>query len=450
MDLKIPYSPREWQIEASKALNRFTVLVLHRRAGKTVFDIVQNIAAVLGCDKPRPQGAYIAPNYGMAKRIAWDYYKEFLEPLRQKGLVQFHETALRIDFKSGAKIYLLGAEDPDSIRGMYMDHVILDEYQDMPADFFEKVIRPLLSDREGGAILTGTPKGKNQFFDMYNKGLDEEEKSWSSVLMTWKDTNALKETEVEDARRDMSEEAFAQEYECSFEATIRGSYFGQNIARLRASGRIKDFDYDPSYPVVTGWDIGFDGTVIWYSQKIGDEIRIIDVDVFEDKDIPYVVNKVMNKPYTYHVQILPHDAVKRLITDKRKTAKGQIENLGLKCKVSPRIPLEDGIHATRNLIDRAVFSKKCAKKIRMGRARISPIDSLSLYSAVYDDAVGVQQTKPKHDRHSHVADGLRTLATGIKNTITNQFEQMQELRKNPKKMKALVKTDWNPFARRGI
>ena len=91
---------------------------------------------------------------------------------------------------------------------------------------------------------------------------------------------------------------------------------------MKKEGRLKDFKYDPSYPVVTGWDIGFDGTVIWYCQKIGEELKIIDCDMFENKDIPYVTNKVLNKPYTYQYQILPHDAVKRMITDKRKTAKG--------------------------------------------------------------------------------------------------------------------------------
>lgn len=444
--MKLPFKPRRWQTEAIKLVNRFTVLVLHRRAGKTVFDVMQSIVAVLDNPLPRPQAAYIAPTYSMAKKIAWDYYKEFLEPLRLKRLVTFNESSLRIDFKNGAKIYLLGAEEPDAIRGMYMDHVVLDEYQMMPADFFEKVIRPLLSDRKGKAILTGTPSGKNHFHEAYQRGLDDSVEDWSSVLMKWSDTEVLDEVEIRAAQNDMSEEAFLQEYECSFDAAIKGAFFGNNIGRLKSEGRIKDFKYDPSYPVVTGWDIGFDGTVIWYAQKIADELRIIDCDIFEDKDIPFVVNKIIQKPYTYQYQILPHDAVKRMITDKRKTAKGQIESLGLKCKVAPRLPLQDGIHATRNLIDRAIFSTECERRIKLGRTKTNALDLLTLYRAEFDETKGVANTVPVHDRSSHVADALRTLATGIKNS--SAFESRVVTNSRQQSNQPLVINKWNPFRKK--
>jgi len=185
--------------------------------------------------------------------------------------------------------------------------------------------------------------------------------------------------------------------------------------------------------------------VIWYAQKIGEELRIIDCDIFEDKDIPHCARKVLMKPYVYQYQLLPHDAVKRMITDKRKTAKGQLETLGLKCKLAKRISLEDGIHATRNMIDRAVFSEKCDKKVRMGRTKISPLDSLSLYRAIYDEAKGVQQTTPFHDRHSHVGDALRTLAVGLKNTnltgIKAQLRRHTPARPNTQ----ITQSEWNPF-----
>ncbi len=445
MSYTLPYDPRDWQRTAIKQLNRFSVLVLHRRAGKTVFDVMQSIIAVLSCPLKRPQAAYIAPTYSMAKKIAWDYYKEFLEPLRLKRLVSFNESALRVDFKNGGKIYLLGSEEPDAIRGMYMDHVVLDEYQMMPADFFEKVIRPLLSDRKGGAILTGTPSGKNHFHEAYSRGLDEDVKDWSSIKMGWSDTNVLDPEEVEAAKSDMSEEAFAQEYECSFDAAIKGAYFSKNIIRAKIEGRVKDIQHDPSYPVVTGWDIGFDGTVVWHCQKISGELRIIDCDIFEDKDIPYVVRKLLNKPYTYQYQILPHDAVKRMITDKRKTAKGQIESLGLKCKVAPRLPLQDGIHATRNLIDRVTFSTRCEKKLKLGRTRTNPLDLLSLYRAEYDETKGVANTVPVHDRSSHVADALRTLATGVKNSSLFDKQVVNAPVSHGKRNPVLVNNKWNPF-----
>ena len=446
--VKLPYTPRDWQRKALLDAKRFTVLVMHRRAGKTVFDVIQSISTVLSCKKKRPHGAYFGPTRQQVKDTAWDYYKEFLKPLFNKGLVTYNESDLTIKIghpndTNAAKIFLYSYENIDNIRGNYLDHCVLDEFQLGNSEIFEKVVRPMLSDREGKCIVTGTPSGKNYFYDLYERGNNDEFKEWKSVLKIWSDTRVLPMNEIRDLKQELTEESFMQEYECSFDAAVRGAFFGKNLARVRTSKRIRDIAYDPSYPVITGWDIGFDGMVIWYAQKIGEELRIIDCDMFEDKDIPYCVNKVLNKPYTYQVQLLPHDAVKRMITDKRKTAKGQIQSLGLKCKVAPRISLEDGIHATRNLIDRVIFSSKCDKKVKLGRTRISPLDALSLYRSEYDEVKGVLNTTPVHDRSSHVADALRTLAVGIKNTnlgrITTKYNRPHQ------KDTAIIQNDWDPY-----
>jgi hypothetical protein len=442
----IPYTPREWQLKATSALSRFTVLVLHRRAGKTVFDVIQSIGQVLSCKLKNPRGAYFGPTRAQTKDTAWDYYKMFLKPLKDKGLVIFNETDLSIKFLNGARINLYSYENLDNIRGIYLDHCVLDEFQLAPLETFDKIVRPMLSDRQGKAIITGTPNGKNQFFDFYERGLDQEYPNWSSVLMTYSDTQVILPEEIEELIKESSEEAFAQEYKCSFEAAIKGAYFGKNISKLKESERVGKFPYDPAYPVVTGWDIGFDGMVIWYCQKIGEEIRIIDIDYFENKDLPYCVNKVINKPYVYEYQLIPHDGKKRSILDKKKTAKGQLENFGLKVKVVPKGSFDDGIHATRNFIDSVVFSEKCDKKIRMGRAKISPLDSLSLYSAKVDDDAGVMQKNARHDRHSHIADGLRTLAVGLKNNKISGIKALQSRHRPSNMQKDLINNSWDPFS----
>ncbi len=441
----IPYTPREWQLEATTSLTRFTVLVLHRRAGKTVFDVIQSIGQVLSCKLKNPRGAYFGPTRQQTKDTAWDYYKLFLKPLKDKGLVTFNETDLSIKFLNGARINLYSYENLDNIRGIYLDHCVLDEYQLAPLITFDKIVRPMLSDRKGKAIITGTPDGKNQFYDFYERGLEEDNHNWSSILMTHEDTGVIDPEEIIDLMNDTTEEAFAQEYMCSFQAAIRGAYFGKNIAKLKSSGRVTKCKHDPAYPVVAGWDIGFDGMVIWYCQKIGEEIRVIDVDYFENKDLPYCAGKVMNKPYTYECQLIPHDGTKRSILDKKKTAKGQLELLGLKVRVVPRGSFQDGIHATRNFIDSVVFSEKCDKKIRLGRAKISPIDSLSRYRAKVDDEAEVMQKNARHDKHSHIADALRTLAVGLKNNTMSGAKELHR-RHNPSNMqKGLVNNSWDPY-----
>lgn len=445
--MKIDYAPRKWQLEATTSLTRFTVLVLHRRAGKTVFDVIQSIGQVLSCKEKNPRGAYFGPTRAQTKDTAWDYYKMYLKPLAQKGFVVFNETDLSIKFKNGARINLYSYENLDNIRGLYLDHVVLDEFQLAPLETFDKIIRPMLSDRKGKAIITGTPAGKNQLYDFYKRGEDDEYEEWTGILKTWEDTDSLDRAEVLQIKKETSEEAFDQEYNCSFMAAIRGSYFGKNMSRLKSSGRVRDILHDPAYPVVTGWDIGLDGMVIWYMQKIGGQLRVIDIDYFEDKDLPYCANKVLNKPYVYECQYIPHDGKKRTVLDKKKTAKGLLENLGLKVRVVKRGSFDDGIHATRTFIDSAIFSDKCDKAIRMGRTKISPLDSLSLYRAKVDDDAGVMQKNAKHDRHSHIADGLRTLATAIKRGMSESqdFNNMRKAHRPGNMQQQVVNNSWDPF-----
>ncbi len=316
----------------------------------------------------------------------------------------------------------------------------------------ELIVRPMISDfcdeiqasRNGKAIITGTPKGKNQLHAFYDRGDDPKFPEWSSILMTYLDTGALDPKEIESIRLETVEEAFEQEYLCSFQAAIRGAYFGKNIAKLKSSDRIGMFDHDPAYPVVTGWDIGFDGTVIWYCQKIGERVRLIDIDCFEGKDLPYCAGKVLNKPYTYEKQLLPHDGKKRSWLDKKKTAKGQLELLGLKVKLVKRGSFEDGIHATRNFIDSVVFSeKKCDRKIRLGKTEISPLDALSLYSAKVDEDGMMQENAQK--KYSHIADGLRTLSMGLKDSNITGVKTLHSRHRPNNMQQGLIKNEWDPF-----
>jgi len=443
--MKIDYTPRDWQAAVLPVLKRFTVLVLHRRAGKTVFDVIQSIGQVLACPLKNPRGAYFGPTRQQTKDTAWDYYKMFLKPLTDAGLVTFNESDLTIKFKNGARINLYSYENLDNIRGAYLDHVVLDEFQLAPPMGFDKVVRPMLSDRIGKAIITGTPDGKTEFFDFYEKGLDPDYPAWSSVLMKWDDTNAINLEEINDLKKDTSDEAFDQEYNCSFEAAVKGAYIGKNISKLKDSDRLREVLHDPAYPVVTGWDLGLDGMVIWYFQKVGDQERLIDVDYFINKDLPYCANKVLNKPYTYHCQYIPHDGTKRTIIDKKKTAKGLLESLGLRCKLVKRGSFDDAVHATRVFMDRIVVSTKCDKKIRVGKLKISPLDLLSLWRAKTEDSTDLMQKNAKHDFSSHIADGLRTLAVGIKNHNLDNMTALHNAHRPGNMQKELINTDWNPY-----
>ena len=433
----LPYAPRPWQIEEHNSIARFTVLVVHRRAGKTFFAVNELIKRVFDPSKKRVQVAYIAPTYRQAKQVSWEIFKQMVAPIPG---IKINESELRIDFPNGGRILVLGAENPDSLRGLYLDYAVLDEVADMPANLWNTILRPALADRQGGALFIGTPKGKNFFHDLYVRGKSEDE--WKSTLLTWKETHALPEQEVMSMKKELTEEEFEQELECSFTAAIRGAYFGKQMANAENQGRIKKVRYNPDYPVMAAWDIGFDGTSVWYAQFILDEINIIDFDHFEEEDVPHCAGVVLNKPYVFSSQLLPHDAAKRSNLDKKKTVKSQIEKLGLKCRLVPRADINAGINESRRLISRACFDiDLCAYGL----------ESLRQYRAEYDEAKGVFQTTPKHDKHSHPADAFRTLAMGYKESDTKQQQTKVGIMGgyNPYEVKHTVIAQYDPYSHRG-
>ena len=415
VDVTMPYEPRKWQQEAEEHLRRFTVLVMHRRAGKTVFDIVQSVKTVLNCKLPNPRGAYIGPTFDRVKKTAWQYYKDFLKPLADVGKVTFNESELTISFDWGPKIYLMSYEK--GVRGLYFDHVVVDEYQEADHNIWAKEIRPTLSDRNGSAIITGTPAGRNQLYDLYEYAKESGNEEWGDFYRTADDTydECIPRSELESLKSEGNDEAFQQEYMCSWDAAVRGAYYGRNLQKLRAEGRIQKVPYDPIYPVIAGWDIGFDGTSVWYAQKVGESLRLIDVDVWRDRDITECGQEVLNKGYNYTYQLIPHDGAKRNSGDKRKTLMGNLQNMGLKCRLVKRTKsVANDIHVVRNFLDRVVINDKCDKKVKLGKKQVSPLDLLSLYRTEVTEGTDVFQTTPKHDESSHIADALRTLVMGLK------------------------------------
>jgi phage terminase large subunit len=221
-------------------------------------------------------------------------------------------------------------------------------------------------------------------------------------------TGLLSQTELELARRDLTEEQYEQEFECSFEAAIVGAYYGKLMAAAERGERVGRAPYDPAATVWTSWDLGIrDATAIWFAQVIGREIRIIDYYEASGVDLGHYVRELVGRPYVYAGHIVPHDAqAKELGTGKSRLE--VLEGLGLKnISVAAMHRVEDGINAVRMLIPRCWFDAvKCARGI----------DALKLYRAEVDDAhhdpagAPVLKPRPVHDWTSHAADAFRYLA----------------------------------------
>ncbi|MBR3632115.1 MAG: terminase family protein [Elusimicrobiaceae bacterium] len=219
-EIVIPYKPRYPQTLIHQALesHRFCVLVTHRQMGKTVCAVNHLLKSALQNPRPAARYFYVAPFLKQAKMIAWDYMKRFATPLPQ---VKLCETELSVQLPTGAKIWLLGADNPDALRGTYADGVVLDEYAQIKPDVFYEIIRPMLLSREGWALFTGTPKGQNQFYELYNHALLSAQTNpslWWCGVFRADETGVISAAELEEIRRHTPEHLFRQEYLCDFTA----------------------------------------------------------------------------------------------------------------------------------------------------------------------------------------------------------------------------------------
>ncbi len=215
--VSLGYFPRDWQRECHRKRKRFTVYALHRRAGKTELAIMELIDKAMRFEAELGLFFYVAPYLKQAKAIAWARLKARLEPLRRYGLVEVSEAELSIRFaKTGAVVRVYGADNPDAMRGVRLDGVVIDEVAQIRPEIWNDVIQPALSDRKGWALFIGTPQGVNLFSELFHKarGLPD----WHSARYTVFDTGAIDEDEVERLKRDMSEASFAREYLCDFSA----------------------------------------------------------------------------------------------------------------------------------------------------------------------------------------------------------------------------------------
>ena len=349
----------------------------------------------------------MAPTYGAAKRISWNYVKEFTNMIPG---IQYHEGELRVTIKRAdrgdeVRIFLLGAENPNSLRGMYLDFAVIDEYSECDPTVWTQVLRPALADRNGGAIFIYTPKGAGHGQKLYLAAGKDTTGEWFTCMLKASETGILPLKELEAAKAVMSPEEYEQEFECSFSAALVGAYYKNEMRD--AHERITHVPYDNHTFVYTGWDLGIhDSTAIWFIQETGRELHAIDHYEVSGKGLADIVRALNEKPYAYAGHVFPHDVAVRELG----TGKSRLEILRDKFKlkniiVAPKLRLEDGIAATRSILPRMWFDQdKCSYGI----------ECLKAYERKFDPKENVFKSTPRHNWASHSADALRTFATGFR------------------------------------
>ena len=400
-NIVIPYKPRALQkiLHGQIDKHRFSVIVLHRRAGKTVMAINHMLRAALTNKLLNPRYAFISPYRLQGKATAWDYIKQFAGKIPG---TKFNESELRCDLANGARITILGAENDQAIRGISLDGCVFDETQSIKPTIFPEVIRPALADRKGWCIFIGTPKGRNNFYQLYEQA--KKNPKWYACTYKASETDILDEEELQAAKDVMSKDLYEQEFECSFQAAITGSYYGTIIEDLVREKRMVSNLFDEDIDVETWWDLGMnDQTAIWFVQRYKKEIRLIDYYENTSHGLDHYVNILKKKGFDYSTHIFPHDVKVRELGNYAKTRLEALLDLGIVGEVAPKLSIEDGIEAVRKNLINCWFDKdKCA----------TGIEYLKAYQKKWDDKAQVFKSKPQHSYASHCADAFRTGIAG--------------------------------------
>lgn len=392
------YDPREPFREFHNRQQRWAALVCHRRAGKTVACVADLVYSALITTRQDARYAYVAPQFNQAKDVAWLYVKRLTSDIPG---VTYNESELRAELPNGSRIRLYGADNPDRLRGLYLDGVILDEYADMKPRVWGEIIRPLLADRTGWAAFIGTPKGKNEFWHVWQGAQNNAD--WFALMLRASDSGLISAAELADAAKGMTSDQIEQEFECSFEAAIMGAYYGAEMRQADHDGRILDVPHDPVLPVHTAWDLGYsDDTAIWWYQVARGEIHVLEHHSSSGQNVAYYAELLQSKKYQYGIHWLPHDAkAKTFASGGRSIIEQLAEHLGSgSLRIVPSLSVQDGIQAVRLMFPLVYFDNSCE----------AGLEALRQYQREWDDDKRCFRDTPRHDWTSHSADAFRMLA----------------------------------------
>lgn len=220
--LVLPYKPLPWQMEVKRDQHRFKVIVAGRRSGKTVLGA--DDLTVAASTIPGSMCWYVGPTYTAARDIAWQIFKDNFADFHAYGLVKrIVESDLRIDLANGSTLMLKGGDKPDSLRGVKLSRLVIDEFAVMKAEVWDEVLQPATSDLRAPVIFIGTPKGYNRFYDLAQMETTNPG-DWRTWRIKTAEAGTVPAEELERARRDMDERVYAQEF-CADFRTFGGQVY---------------------------------------------------------------------------------------------------------------------------------------------------------------------------------------------------------------------------------
>lgn len=403
----IPYKPREAFKPFHQSTKRWNVLVCHRAAGKSVALVNHFIRAA--CKTKKSVFSLVSPTYTQGKRTLWPLLHEYAGVIPG---VTFNEAELLVTFPNGARLYLLGSENPDALRGLHQHGCGLDEYQHHPQTLFGEIIMPTLTTHDGFAVFAGTVKGKANLWQLWN--VKQDEPDWFALYLRASKSGILSEGQLAAARANMTQEQYDQEYELEPLAYLEGAIFGEEMRWLRTNGRILRLEPSEGALVDTFWDLGVaDYTVVWFVERAGGKARVLDCYATHNKALKDIALKIKGMPFEYGTHYLPHDAKKR--TDITLETREDF--------LASRLPgTVEVVQRPANKLH-AIDAFRWAHKFLSFDERMEvALSALEQYQRKFDEKKNVFLEEPHHTWESHYADGIMLLGQVMREEYLTRVE----------------------------
>jgi hypothetical protein len=399
---------RSYQIPVLDAIEnkgyRRVVAIMPRRAGK---DMTAFLLAIRTCLRRTCVVYYIFPTYSQGRKILWDSITNdgtrILDFIPEELIDSKNGQEMKIRFINGSLLQIVGSDNYDGLVGTNPSMCIFSEYalQDPRA---YQYLRPILTANDGVALFISTPRGKNHLWELYNIALNSDD--WFAYKLSVEDTHhiSLHEIEKEKAEGLMSDDLIQQEYYCSFEMGVEGSYYSKYLDKMRLSGRIGQVPWENGFKVHTAWDLGMrDSTTIIFFQVIGQTVRIIDCYENQKEGLEHYVRVLESKPYSYGRHIGPHDIqVREMGTGITRWEKAR--QLGVTFTMANNMSIMDGIESVRSAFSKIWVDEVNCKDL---------LKALENYRQEFDIKKKVYKSQPLHNWSSHFADSMRYLCVSL-------------------------------------
>ena len=437
VEIRLPYEwqPRPYQRGLWEYLRNgglHAVVCAHRRWGKD--DVCLHHTACAMHERVGNYG-HMLPEYAQGRKAIWDAInphtgkKRIDEAFPLALRKRTHDQEMKIETRNGSTWQVLGSDQYNSLMGTaYAGLVKSEEALSNPGAI--GYLSPILRENKGWMLHISTPRGRNHFHALLQTAIKTPD--WYGEISTAAQTNVFTEAELAEELRTLQDlhgddygyALWLQEYQCSFDAAIPGSIWGDCVRKAEESGRVLDFAVNTAQPVLTAWDLGrTDDTAIWWYQLLGTQIDIFDHHSSSLKDMPFYMDLLEQKRVqhgiTYATHHLPHDARPRTLAAGGKSilqqchdAAGTNPKLG-RFTIGKRLDVQEGIQAARKTFPYCRFHQTRTAK---------GLNSLRQYHREWDDEKKVFRDVPEHDWASHDADAFRGLALSWKFAKPGQVE----------------------------